>query len=136
MRRFEPGQRAQWTRTITDEAIRAYAGITGDCNPLHLDEAFAGRSRFGGRIAHGLLTAGTISAVLGMRLPGPGGIYLSQTLRFRRPVRPGDTITAQAEVLAWQPERRLLTLRTTCRNQHGETVLEGEAVLLVDEPAP
>ncbi|HXF81183.1 MAG TPA: MaoC family dehydratase [bacterium] len=136
MRHFEPGQTAQWTRSITDEAIRAYAGITGDANPLHLDEAFAARSRFGGRIAHGLLTAGTISAVLGMRLPGPGGIYLSQTLRFRRPVRPGDTVTAQAEVLSWQPERRLLTLRTTCRNQRGETVLEGEAVLLVDDPAP
>lgn len=135
MRTFEAGQAARWTRTITEADIRAFAGITGDANPLHVDEAFAARSRFGGRIAHGILTAGVISAVLGMRLPGPGGVYLSQTLRFVRPVRPGDTITAEAVVTGWRPEKRILILRTTCVNQAGHTVLEGEAALLVD-PVP
>ena len=135
MRAFEPGQAATWTKTITEADVQAFAGITGDRNPLHVDREYAARSRFGERIAHGILTAGVISAVLGMRLPGPGGIFLSQTLKFVRPVRFGDTITARAEVLSWRPEKRLLTLRTTCTNQQGETVLDGEAALLVD-PAP
>jgi 3-hydroxybutyryl-CoA dehydratase len=129
---FAPGQRAELTRTITDADVAAFARITGDRNPLHLDDEFAGRSRFGGRIAHGILTAGLISAVIGMRLPGPGGIYLSQTLAFRRPVRIGDTITAAAEVVDYDAPRRRLRLKTTCVNQRGETVLEGEAVVLVD----
>jgi 3-hydroxybutyryl-CoA dehydratase len=129
---FAPGQRAAVTRTITQADIEAYAALVGDRNPLHTDEAFAARSRFGGRIAHGLLTAGLISTVLGMHLPGPGGIYLSQTLRFRRPVRPGDAVTATAEVAAYDPAGRRLTLRTACTNQRGETVLDGEAVLLVE----
>ena len=132
---FTPGQKARWTKTITEADVQAFAGITGDFNPLHVDREFAARSRFGERIAHGILTAGVISAVLGMRLPGPGGIFLSQTLAFLRPVRFGDTVTAEAEVLAWRPDKRVLTLRTTCTNQHAETVLDGEAVLLVD-PVP
>ncbi|MDR7483699.1 MAG: MaoC family dehydratase [Armatimonadota bacterium] len=132
MAAFVPGQRASWTKTITEADVGVFARLTGDYNPLHVDAAFAGRSRFGERIAHGMLTAGLISAVLGMRLPGPGGIYLSQTLRFLRPVRLGDTVTATAEVVAWQPARRLLTVRTTCTNQRGETVVDGEATLLVD----
>ncbi|MDR7554295.1 MAG: MaoC family dehydratase [Armatimonadota bacterium] len=132
---FAPGQRASWTRTITEADVAAFAALTGDHNPLHVDAAFASRSRFGERIAHGMLTAGLISAVLGMRLPGPGGIYVSQTLRFLRPVRLGDTVTATAEVLAWRPDRRLLTVRTTCTNHRGETVIDGEATLLVD-PVP
>ena len=135
MRTFEPGQAATWTKTITEADVEAFAGITGDCNPLHVDKEYAARSRFGERIAHGILTAGMISAVLGMRLPGPGGIFLSQTLKFVRPVRFGDTITARAEVLTWRPEKRLLILRTTCTNQRGEAVLDGEAALLV-EPVP
>jgi 3-hydroxybutyryl-CoA dehydratase len=130
---FTPGQRAAVTRTITLADIEAYAALVGDRNPLHVDEAFAARSRFGGRIAHGLLTAGLISTVLGMHLPGPGGVYVSQSLRFRRPVRPGDTVTATAEVTAYDPARRRLTVRTTCTNQRGETVLDGEAVLLVED---
>ncbi len=132
MTAFKPGQTAIFTKTITETDIYAFAGITGDFNPLHVDAEFASRSRFGERIAHGMLTAGLISAVLGMRLPGPGGIYVSQTLQFVRPVRIGDTITAKAEVTAYQPEKRLLTLRTTCVNQRGETVVEGQSVLLVD----
>jgi acyl dehydratase len=132
MSEFAPGQTATFSKTISEADIYAYAGISGDFNPLHVDEELAAESRFGGRIAHGMLTAGLISAVLGMRLPGPGGIYLSQTLQFLHPVRIGDTVTAKAEVLAYQAERRILTVRTTCSNQHGKTVVEGKAVLLVD----
>ncbi len=129
---FTPGQKAAITRTISEADIEAYAHLTGDLNPLHMDPEFASTSRFGERIAHGMLTAGLISAVLGMHLPGPGGIYLSQTLTFLRPVRIGDTITATAEVTAYDAERRRLRLRTSCVNQRGEAVLDGEAVLLVD----
>jgi 3-hydroxybutyryl-CoA dehydratase len=136
VRGFTIGEKASATKTISEADIYAFAGITGDFNPLHVDVEFARRSRFGERIAHGLLTAGLISTVLGMHLPGPGGIFLSQTLRFLRPVRIGDTITATAEVTAWQPAKRVLQLRTTCTNQHGEAVVEGESVLLVDDLAP
>jgi 3-hydroxybutyryl-CoA dehydratase len=129
---FAPGQRASVTKTITDADIRTFADLTGDRNPLHVDDAYAARSRFGGRIAHGLLTAGLLSTVLGMHLPGPGGIYVSQTLRFKGPVRIGDAITATVEVVAYDAGRRRLTLKTTCANQRGETVLDGEAILLVD----
>jgi 3-hydroxybutyryl-CoA dehydratase len=132
---FEPGRRAAVTRTVTEADLQAFADLTGDRNPLHFDPAYAARTRFGDRIAHGMLTAGFISAVLGMHLPGPGGIYVSQTLRFIRPVRIGDTITATAEVVAYDPGRRRLTLRTICMNDRDETVLDGEAVLLVEPPA-
>lgn len=130
---FEPGQKATWTKTITEADVYAFAGITGDFNPLHVDREYAAWSRFGERIAHGMLTAGLISAVLGMQLPGPGGIFLSQSLKFLKPVRFGDTITAEAEVLSYRPERRILTLRTICTNQRGEAVIEGEAALLVEK---
>src|SRR3990170_1474463 len=132
---FAVGQSATWTKTITEADVIAYAGITGDFNPLHVDRVYAARSRFGERIAHGLLTAGLISAVLGMRLPGPGGIFLSQTLNFLKPVRIGDTVTASAEVVGYRADKRILTLKTTCHNQRGEVVVDGEAVLLVD-PVP
>ncbi len=131
---FAPGQKASFTKTITESDVYGFAGITGDFNPLHVNAEFAARSRFGERIAHGILIAGLISAVLGMRLPGPGGIYASQTLKFLKPVRAGDTITAEAEVLSYDPAKRLLRLRTTCVNQRSEAVLEGEAVVLVDPP--
>lgn len=133
MREFLIGQTATWTKTITEADVLAYAGLTGDFNPLHVDGEYAARSRFGERIAHGLLTAGLISAVLGMRLPGPGGIFVSQTLKFVRPVRLGDAVTARAEVTRWDPAKRLLHLRTECTNQHEEVVVEGEAVLLVED---
>lgn len=129
---FTVGQRAAFTKTISDADVAGFARITGDFNPLHVDAEYASRSRFGGRIAHGILTAGLISSVIGMHLPGPGGIYLSQTLTFLKPVRIGDTITATAEVLAYDATRRRLRLRTTCVNQGDETVLDGEAVVLVD----
>ncbi len=131
---FTTGQRASFTKTLTDADAAAFADLSGDFNPLHMDAAFAARSRFGERIAHGMLTASLISTVLGMHLPGPGGIYVSQTLRFLRPVRFGDTVTAAAEVMAYDAERQRLTLRTTCANQRGELVLDGEAVLVVDPP--
>lgn len=129
---FQPGQKATFIKTITEADVYAFAGITGDFNPLHVDAEFARRSRFGERIAHGMLTAGLISAVLGTRLPGPGGIYLGQTLKFLHPVRFGDTITATAEVMDYRSDKHILRLRTICTNQRGETVVEGESVLLVE----
>lgn len=125
------GQVAEVTRTITIADIEAFAALTGDDNPVHLDESFAAGTRFGGRIAHGMLSAGLISAVLGTRLPGTGAIYLGQTLRFTAPVRPGDTITARAEVLELTPEKRRVRIRTTCTNQLGDTVIDGEAQMLL-----
>lgn len=132
--RFEDlsvGQAAEFAKTITETDVVLFAGITGDLNPAHIDEVAAGHSRFGGRIAHGMLSAGLISAVLGTRLPGPGTIYLEQTLRFTRPVRIGDTVTARVEVAELIEKRRRVRLATTCRNQAGETVLEGEALVMV-----
>jgi 3-hydroxybutyryl-CoA dehydratase len=130
--RLAVGGRTSLTRTISDDDIVTFARLTGDDNPLHLDDAFAAHSRFGRRVAHGLLAAGLISAVLGTRLPGPGAIYLQQTLRFVRPVYPGDTVTATVEVTAYRPDRRIATLRTTCTDQRGDVVLDGEAVVLLD----
>jgi 3-hydroxybutyryl-CoA dehydratase len=129
------GQRATFAKTITQADIEAFAGLTGDRNPLHLDDAFARRSRFGRPIAHGTLVAGVISAALGTVLPGPGAIYLSQTLKFLRPVFPEDTVTATVEVTAYRADKGIVTLRTTCANQLGDRVIEGEAVLLVRDPA-
>jgi 3-hydroxybutyryl-CoA dehydratase len=129
------GQRATFVKTITRGDIEAFAEVTGDRNPLHLDDAFARRSRFGRPIAHGALVAGVISAALGMVLPGPGAIYLSQTLKFLRPVFPGDTVTATVEVTAYRADKGIVTLRTTCANQSGDPVIDGEAVLLVLDPA-
>lgn len=137
--RFEDlavGQAAELSKTITETDVVLFAGITGDLNPVHVDRVAAERSPFGGRIAHGMLTAGLVSAVLGTRLPGPGSIYLSQTLRFTRPVRLGDTVTARVEVLELVPARRRVRLATSCANQDGERVLEGEAVVLVPESSP
>ena len=133
---IEPGQTAEFTKTVTEADVVLFAGVTGDFNPAHIDQAWAEASRFGGRIAHGMLSAGLISAVLGMKLPGPGSIYLSQSLKFTRPVRIGDTVTAQVSVAAVNPEKRRVTLTTICRNQDGETVLEGEALVLVPVDAP
>jgi 3-hydroxybutyryl-CoA dehydratase len=128
------GRRASMTRRISDAEIRAFAELTGDSNPLHLDDAFAAKTRFGRRIAHGMLSAGMISAVLGTKLPGPGALYLQQTLKFVRPVYPDDTLTATVEVTAYREDRRMVTLRTTCTDQRGEMVLDGEAIVLLDPP--
>lgn len=128
---LEVGQSAEIARTVTDAEVAMFAGVTGDFNPAHVDAVWAAKSRFGGRIAHGMLGAGFISAVLGMRLPGPGCVYLSQQLRFVRPVRVGDTVTARVEVAELFPTRRRARLLTTCVNQDGEAVIEGEAVVMV-----
>lgn len=130
---LRPGRSAKLSRTVTESDVSLFAGITGDLNPVHVDAVAAEASSFGGRIAHGMLTAGLVSAVLGTRLPGPGCIYVGQTLRFTRPVRIGDTVTARVEVTEVIEERRRVLLDTTCRNQDGETVLEGEAEVLIPE---
>lgn len=127
------GARASRTHTVTLDDIERFAAVTGDTNPVHLDEAIAARTRFGGRIAHGMLGAGYISAVLGTQLPGPGVVYLSQSLRFTKPVRPGDTITAAVAVVEVIAAKRRLRLATTCRNQLDELVLEGEALVWVPD---
>lgn len=129
MSSFQPGDKASRTTTITDEMIRLFADLTGDTNPVHLDEAYAAGTRFGRRIAHGMIAAGLISATLANDLPGPGTVYLSQTLQFKAPVYPGDTITTTVEVKTARPDKPILTLATTCKNQSDVLVLEGEAVV-------
>jgi 3-hydroxybutyryl-CoA dehydratase len=124
------GTVASITRTISDSDVLLFANLTGDHNPVHLDANYAASTRFREPIAHGILTSGLISAVIGMKLPGLGAIYLNQTLKFLAPVFHGDTITASAEVIAARSEKRILTLRTACVNQHGRTVIEGEAVVM------
>lgn len=123
------GDSAEVSRTITDEDVRAFAELTGDRNPVHLDEEYAARTRFGRRIAHGMLGASLISAVLANELPGRGTVYLSQTLRFTSPVYIGDTVTARVSVKAVREDKPIITLETVCTNQHGERVVEGEAVV-------
>lgn len=130
MAQLAVGQTAEFSKTVTETDVVLFAGITGDFNPAHVDQTYAEKSRFGGRIAHGMLAAGFVSAVLAMKLPGPGTIYLGQTLQFTKPVRIGDTVTARVEVMELMPKRRVRLL-TTCTNQDGETVLEGEATVLV-----
>ena len=123
------GDRASLSKTVTESDVYLFAGITGDFNPAHVDESYAKTTFFKQRIAHGMLGAGFISAVLGTRLPGPGCIYLRQELKFTAPVRFGDTITAQVEVTDVNEEKNRVTLKTTCVNQEGETVLDGEALI-------
>jgi 3-hydroxybutyryl-CoA dehydratase len=131
------GMEAGHERRVGDRDIIAFADLTGDRNPLHLDDAFARTTRYGTRIAHGMLTASLISTVLGMKLPGPGSIYVSQSIYFRAPVRSGDLVRASARVTALEPSRRRVTLACRCAVE-GEIVLEGEAVVQVparDGPA-
>lgn len=124
------GRTAEFTKTVTETDVVLFAGITGDFNPAHTDRVTAERSRFGQRIAHGMLTASFICPVLGMYLPGPGTIHLEQHLRFVGPVRIGDTVTARVEVTELAARRRV-RLRTWCTNQDGEVVVEGEALVMV-----
>lgn len=125
------GQAASFSKTISEGDVYLYAGVTGDLNPAHINEEYAKSTRFETRIAHGMLSAGLISAVLGMQLPGPGTIYLSQTLKFQAPVRIGDTITATAQVKSLDTEKNRVVLDTTCVNQQGTIVLSGEALCMV-----
>jgi len=127
------GDRAEFERTVSVEDIARFAEVTGDTNPLHQDADYAAKTRFGECIAHGMLSAGFISAALGTRLaPGCCVVYLSQSLRFLRPVRIGDTIKAVAEVKGIELEKRMATIETDCFNQNGEAVVKGEAVVLLD----
>lgn len=124
------GDFAEHRKTISEADVYLFAGVTGDFNPAHLDAQEAARGMFKERIAHGMLSAGLISAVLGMQLPGPGAIYLSQNLKFVAPVKFGDTITARAEVIDRNVDRNRITLKTTCFNQEGKVVIDGEAVIM------
>jgi acyl dehydratase len=126
------GQSAEYSKVVTDEDVKLFAKVTGDFNPVHIDEEAAAKSRFGGRIAHGMLSGGLVSAAIANKLPGEGSIYLAQTMRFTAPVRIGDTITVSLTVLELLSKKRV-RLATVCRNQNGETVLDGEATILVDE---
>ena len=125
------GDTAEVSKTIADEDVRAFAELTGDRNPVHLDDAYAASTRFGRRIAHGMLGASLISAVLANELPGRGTVYLSQTLRFTAPVFLGDTVTARVVVKGVREDKPVVTLETVCTNGRGERVVEGEAVVLV-----
>jgi 3-hydroxybutyryl-CoA dehydratase len=128
--KFKIGDSASISKTITDRDIQAFADVTGDHNPIHLDEEFAGKTRFGRRIAHGMLSASLISSVLANKLPGAGSVYLSQTLKFLKPVFPGDTVTARVTVTGIRDDKPIITLETVCVNQHNEPVLKGEATVL------
>lgn len=127
------GDCASYTKTFTEEDVALYARITGDLNSVHLDEEYAGKTIFKGRVIHGMLTAGLISTVLGTRLPGLGTIYLSQSLKFLAPVRIGDTVTAMVRVVEINEENRKARLETVCTNQAGTEVLAGEAVVMNSE---
>ena len=127
------GDSASYERTVTADDIQKFADVSGDANPLHGDADYAKKTRFGEPIAHGMLSAGYISAVLGTKLaPHACAVYLSQSLRFLRPVKAGDTIKAVAEVKDLDAEKRTLTLETVCFNQDGDPVVKGEAVILLD----
>ncbi|UCG09112.1 MAG: MaoC family dehydratase [Desulfobacterales bacterium] len=123
------GDTARIQKTISETDVYLYAGITGDLNPAHVNEEYAKNTFFKTRIVHGMLTAGFISAVLGNQLPGPGTIYIHQSLNFLAPVCFGDTITAQAVVSEIDQKKNRAKLKTTCMNQDGVIVLEGEAIV-------
>lgn len=127
---FSVGQAATYSRTISETDIVLFAGVSGDDNPVHLNEIYAAESMFKGRIAHGMLTASYISTVIGTRLPGPGTIYLGQNLKFRAPVRAGDTVTATVTIKEIDPVKRRLSLTTVC-TVGDTTVVEGDAVVML-----
>jgi 3-hydroxybutyryl-CoA dehydratase len=127
------GDRAQRVKTITEDDVRLFAQASGDTNSVHLDAAYAAKTIFKRPIAHGMLTASVISAVLGCDLPGLGTIYLSQNLKFKAPVYIGDTITAVVELTAYREDKRIATFSTTVTNQDGTLVVEGEAVVIAPE---
>ncbi len=128
---MKPGDTAEITKTIEQADIDAFADLTGDHNPVHVDEEFAKTTRFGRRIAHGMLTASLISAVLANKLPGEGSVYLGQTLEFKAPVFPGDEITARVTVKEMRADKPIVKLETLCINQRNEIVIRGEATVLV-----
>lgn len=117
-------------KTISETDIYLFSGITGDLNPVHVNQKEAEETRFKGRIAHGILVTGLISTCIGMQLPGPGSIYLGQQVKFTAPVYIGDTISAQVEVMETNTEKNRVKLRTTCTNQDGKVVIDGEALVM------
>ncbi len=123
------GDNVEVKKTVTEADIYIFAGVTGDVNPAHIDESYAQRTYFKRRIAHGMLTAGYISAILGNQLPGPGTVYMGQNLKFLAPVYIGDTITVRVEVVELMPEKNRVHLKTSCTNQDGKLVLDGEALV-------
>jgi acyl dehydratase len=125
------GDAASQSLTVTKLVIDQYGDLVGDHNPMHFDAAFAANTRFGRCIAHGMLAAGLVSAVLGTKLPGPGTIYLSQSLQFTAPVFPGDVVTATATITKLREDKPIATLETVCTRQNGEVVLRGEAVVVL-----
>ncbi len=127
------GEQAQRSLTVDDDLVSAFAEVSGDRNPVHMEEEYAAKTRFGRRIAHGMIAGSLISATLANDLPGPGTVYLSQQLTFRAPVFIGDVITATVEVMTWDPVKRFSTLSTTCSKQDGTIIVSGEASVLVDE---
>ena len=126
---IKTGDEASLTRTITDADIVNFAELTGDMNPVHLDAEYAAKSTFGKRIAHGMLMAGLVSAVLGMQLPGPNSNYLGQDLKFTAPVKIGDTVKVVVTVTEKRDDKRTIKLRTTASNQRGEMVIDGTAAV-------
>ena len=124
------GDSANFTKTISETDVYLYAGISGDFNPAHVNQTEAEKGMFGKRIAHGMLSAGLISAVLGTLLPGPGTIYMGQELRFTKPVAIGDTITATVTVAELIPEKNRAILETVCTNQNGDVVITGKATVM------
>lgn len=129
--KIKPGDTASVSKTITDDDIHKFADVSGDHNPLHLDDEFARTTRFGRRIAHGMLSASLISSVIANQLPGQGSIYLGQTLQFVAPVFPGDTVTAQVTVVSIRADKPIVKLETICTNQRDDVVIKGEATVLV-----
>lgn len=124
------GMSAEYRKTLTETDVVLFAGLTGDNNPMHIDEEFASATRFGGRIVHGLLTSSLLSSVIGMKLPGPGCVYMSQTLRFLKPVHISDTVCARTTVVEVIGEKQRVRMATECLVR-GEKVLDGEAVVWV-----
>jgi len=128
------GMAATFTKTVSEADIVAFAQISGDTNPIHLDEAYAAQTMFKTRIAHGMLSASYISAAFATRLPGAGAVYVSQNLKFRAPVRIGDTVTARVEVIAIVPEKKFVTFKTQCLMGE-KVIIDGEATLMVPRRA-
>ncbi|HIS97139.1 MAG TPA: MaoC family dehydratase [Candidatus Scatomorpha pullistercoris] len=127
---MQVGDSASFTKTVSEHDVYTYAGVSGDFNPAHVNEVEAQKGMFGKRIAHGMLSAGFISTVLGTQLPGPGTIYMGQELRFTKPVFFGDTITATVTVVELIPEKNRAILDTVCTNQNGEVVIKGKATVM------
>lgn len=128
------GMKKSVTKTITESDVYTYAGLIGDINPVHVNAEYAKTTRFGERIAHGMLVGSFFSTIVGMLLPGADAIYLGQTCKFLLPVKFGDTITASGEVISIRPEKNIAVMRTTIVNQRGELVIDGEATVMANKP--